>query len=56
MIKNKKVKKNWSGEDVQLLTWVVSKYADYKGVNSIERDLVFIVLCRMLRIGIILLH
>lgn len=42
MIKNKRIKKNWSGEDVKILTWIVSKYSDYKGVHYIERDLVCI--------------
>lgn len=40
MIKNKRIKKNWSEEDVKILTWIVSKYADYKGLTYVERDLV----------------
>jgi hypothetical protein len=40
MIKNKRIKKNWSEEDIKILTWVVSKYADLKGFYNIEKDLV----------------
>lgn len=39
MIKNKRIKKNWSQEDVIILVWIVSKYADYRDVELIERDL-----------------
>lgn len=35
MIKNKRIKKNWSEEDVQILIWVISKYADKKGFEDI---------------------
>jgi hypothetical protein len=28
MIKNKRIKKNWSEEDVKILIWIISKYAD----------------------------
>jgi hypothetical protein len=31
MLKNKRVKKNWSEEDVKILVWIVSKYADVLG-------------------------
>ena len=51
MIKNKRIKKNWSEEDVQILIWVISKYADKKGFEDIEKDLVFLFLFSMLRIG-----
>ena len=40
MVKNKRIKKNWSEEDVKILTWIVSKYADFKSINYVERDLV----------------
>ena len=40
MVKNKKFKKNWSEEDVTILIWTVSKYSDFKGVRSIDKDLV----------------
>ena len=40
MVKNKRIKKNWSEEDVKILTWIVSKYADSKQINYVERDLV----------------
>lgn len=38
MIKNKRIKKNWSEEDVQILIWVVSKYADNKHFQDVEKD------------------
>ena len=41
MIKNKRIKKNWSEEDVLILIWIVSKYADSKFIDYIERDLVY---------------
>ena len=44
MIKNKRIKKNWSEEDVQILIWVISKYADKKGFEDIEKDMVFLLL------------
>lgn len=40
MIKNKRIKKNWSEEDVLILIWVTSKYADLKGIAHVERDFV----------------
>ena len=35
MIKNKRIKKNWSGEDVKILAWIVSKFADFKGISNV---------------------
>jgi hypothetical protein len=35
MIKNKRIKKNWSEEDVLILIWVISKYADSHGYFDI---------------------
>jgi hypothetical protein len=29
MLKNKKIKRNWGREDIYILIWVVSKYADH---------------------------
>lgn len=40
MIKNKRIKKNWSEEDVKILIWVVSKYCDFKDIDYIEKELV----------------
>ena len=37
MIKNRRVKKNWSEEDVQILIWVISKYSDMKAFHNIEK-------------------
>jgi hypothetical protein len=51
MIKNKRIKKNWSEEDVQILLWVISKYADKKKLEDVEKDLVFSGLSRTHRIG-----
>ena len=35
MIKNKRIKKNWSGEDLKILAWIVSKYSDYKPIHNV---------------------
>ena len=35
MIKNKRIKKNWSEEDVQILLWVISKYAEKKKLEDV---------------------
>lgn len=40
MVKNKRIKKNWSDEDVQILIWVISKYSDMQGIKDIAKDLV----------------
>ncbi len=44
MIKNKRIKKNWSEEDVKILIWVVSKYSDFRNIDYIDKELVFIFL------------
>ena len=36
---------------MQILIWVISKYADKKGFEDIEKDLVFLFLFSMLRTG-----
>lgn len=51
MIKNKRIKKNWSEEDVQILIWVISKYADKKGLDDIEKDIVNFRLFSILKTG-----
>jgi hypothetical protein len=51
MIKNKRIKKNWSEEDVQILVWVTSKYADSKRYEDIEKELVSITPLRIMRTG-----
>jgi hypothetical protein len=51
MIKNKRIKKNWSEEDVQILIWVISKYADKKGLEDVEKDVVLIHLPSIPKIG-----
>jgi hypothetical protein len=40
MIKNKRIKKNWSEEDVKILIWLISKYADTNNYHDVERDIV----------------
>ena len=55
MIKNKRIKKNWSEEDVLILIWIVSKYADYRGIDHVEKSLVTDILCRLPHAGIKLL-
>ena len=37
MIKNKRIKKNWSEEDVKILIWVVSKYSDFRNIDYIDK-------------------
>lgn len=39
MLKNKRVKKNWSEEDIKILVWVVSKYADFHSYTNLEKDM-----------------
>jgi hypothetical protein len=39
MVKNKKIKKNWSEEDVKILAWIVSKYSDLHCIIDLEKDL-----------------
>jgi Cft2 family RNA processing exonuclease len=38
MLKNRKVKKNWSEEDLKILVWTVSKYADLHCFTDLEKD------------------
>lgn len=40
MIKNKRVKKNWSEEDLKILVWVVSKYCQYHGISAVKESMV----------------
>jgi len=35
MIKNKRIKKNWSEEDVKILIWLISKYADINHYHDV---------------------
>lgn len=39
MIKNKRVKKNWSEEDLKILVWVVSKYCQYHGISAVKESM-----------------
>lgn len=48
MIKNKRLKKNWSEEDVVILIWIVSKYADLKRLYYVQQDLVNFVLIQLI--------
>lgn len=41
MLKNRKIKKNWSDEDLKILVWVVSKYADMHCFVDLEKDFTF---------------
>lgn len=36
MIKNKRIKKNWSEEDIKILIWVISKYSQIQRIHSIK--------------------
>lgn len=39
MLKNKRIKKNWSEEDIKILVWVLSKYADLHSIADLEKDI-----------------
>jgi len=39
MVKNKKLKKNWSEEDVKILVWVISKYCDKHDIDNVDKEL-----------------
>jgi len=56
MMKNKRIKKNWSEEDVQILLWVLSKHADRQGYTDVEKDLVIKFIVRLSMTGILLLR
>jgi hypothetical protein len=51
MLKNKRIKKNWSEEDVLILIWVLSKYFDKMGYRDLEKDMVCSPPRRITRIG-----
>ena len=40
MLKTKRLKRNWGEEDLKILVWVVSKYADQQGLTDLEKDMV----------------
>lgn len=39
MMKNRKIKKNWSEEDLKILVWTISKYADLHDILNLEKDI-----------------
>ena len=41
MFKNKKIKKNWSEEDLKILVWIVSKYAEKHDIANIEKEFTY---------------
>ena len=40
MIKNKRIKKNWSEEDLKILVWVISKYCQFHGISHVRDGMV----------------
>lgn len=36
MIKNRKIKRNWSEDDLQILVWVVVHYAGLNQIPTVE--------------------
>lgn len=44
MIKNKRIKKNWSEEDINILIWVISKYCQFHGISNIKDEIVIFIL------------
>jgi hypothetical protein len=41
MAKNKRIKKNWSEDDIKILVWVLSKYSELHSISNLEKDLIF---------------
>ena len=38
--RNRRVKKNWSDEDLKILVWVVAKYCEWKSIRDVYYDIV----------------
>ena len=41
MLKNKKIKKNWSNEDLKVLVWIVGKYCEKRRIKDLNNGIVF---------------
>jgi len=41
MAKNKRIKKNWSEDDIKILVWILSKYSELHSISNLEKDLTF---------------
>lgn len=53
MIKNKRIKKNWTNEDLSILIWVTAKFCQINGIKDVYYGIVSIFLIlRASRIGI----
>lgn len=50
MIKNRRLKKNWSSEDIMILAWIVGKYAQYHSIKKMDQ-FVNLTLLRESKIG-----
>lgn len=50
MIKNRRLKKNWSSEDIMILAWIVGKYAQYHSIKKMDQ-FVNLTLFREFKIG-----
>ena len=35
MVKNRKIKKNWSNQDLKILVWIVAKYCEKKKIKDV---------------------
>ena len=46
MLKNKKVKKNWSNEDLKVLVWIVGKYCEKKRIKDLHNGIVLLLIYR----------
>ncbi len=40
MVKNRKVKKNWSDQDLKILIWIVAKYCEKKRIKDVYTGIV----------------
>lgn len=44
MVKNWKVKKNWSEQDLKILIWIVAKYCEKKRIRDVYTGIVKILI------------
>ena len=51
MVKNRKIKKNWSNQDLKILVWIVAKYCEKKKIKDVYIGIVIYQLRRKNTIG-----
>ena len=42
MIKNKRIKKNWTTEDLSILIWITAKYCQFNSIKDVYYSIVSI--------------